>query len=153
MPVGIMGLCLGVYRSGGRAITGLPADWGTLLEAPAQIALAQGPGGPRLLQVAADPATLTVTATAAPDVLHYWRYADATLKPLPPAPPPLGLARGDAYVAVAPGAVNAADGPAIARFLHLRDNFNAQRLAEALGAHIAELAGDAAVTVLVVEAR
>ncbi len=148
-----MRLCLGVYSRGGPAITGLPADWGAPLGAPAQITLAQGPGEPRLLQVRADPAAMTVAATAAPDVLHYWRYADALLKPLPPAAPPLGLARGDAYVAVAPGAVNAADGPAIARFVHLRDTFNAQRLAEALGAHIVELAGDAAVTVLVVEAR
>ena len=61
-------------------------------------------------------------------------------------------AAGDAYVA-ALGSDGATAGPAIARFLHLRDYFNAQRLAEALGAHIAELAGGAAVTVLVVEAR
>jgi hypothetical protein len=110
-----------------------------------------------VLSVAADPAALSVTATAAPGVLHYLRYADATLKPLLPSPPPLSLAPGDAYIAVAPGAVGAADGSAIARFLHLRDYFNAERLAQALLAHIVELAGEAVgveyVTVLVVEAR
>ncbi len=107
-------------------------------------------GGSR---VAVDPATATLTAANDGGTLHYWRYADATLKPLPAAPPPLTLARGDAYIAVALGDPPAADSPTIARFLHLRDYFNAQRLAEALLAHLAEAGGTAGVGVLVVEAR
>ena len=106
------------------------------------------------LRVAVDPATATLTATNADGAaLHYWRYADATLKPLPATPPPLTLARGDAYIAVARGDPPAANSPTIARFLHLRDYFNAQRLAEALLAHLAEAGGVAGVGVLVVEAR
>ena len=105
------------------------------------------------LRVAVDPATATLTAANAGAAMHYWRYADATLKPLPAAPPPLTLARGDAYIAVALGDPPSADSPTIARFLHLRDYFNAQRLAEALLAHLAEAGGAAGVGVLVVEAR
>ncbi len=105
------------------------------------------------LRLAVDSATATLTAANDGAALHYWRYADATLKPLPAAPPPLMLARGDAYIAVALGEPPAADSPTIARFLHLRDYFNAQRLAEALLAHLAEAGGVAGVGVLVVEAR
>jgi hypothetical protein len=125
------------------------------------------------LRLSLDPASLTLHAAAQPGVLHYFRLADATLVPLPPEHPPalhrlirwqahwhgptLHLAAGDAYIALSPGAARVADSPAIARFLHLRDYFNADKLAEALLAHLLELAGanplPEDVTVLVVEAR
>jgi len=105
------------------------------------------------LRVAVDAATATLTAANGGEALHYWRYADGTLKPLPAAPPPLVMARGDAYIAVVFGPGAATDSPTIARFLHLRDYFNAQRLAEALLAHLAEAGGAAGVGIVVVEAR
>ncbi len=125
------------------------------------------------LRLALDPAALTLHFVAQPGVLQYFRLADATLVPLPPAylpaqhglipwqaqwhGPRLALAAGDAYIALSPGAAHLADSPAIARFLHLRDYFNAEKLAEALLAHLLDLASDRplpeAVTVLVVEAR
>jgi hypothetical protein len=105
------------------------------------------------LRLAVDPARATLTAANDGGALHYFRYADATLKPLPSDPPPLILARGDAYIAVVPGPLALADSPAIARFLHLRDYFNAQRLAEALLAHLAETGGAAGMSIVVVEAR
>lgn len=110
-------------------------------------------------------------------VFHYLRQSDATLIPLPPEaaevghklipwrleelgvqvnqPPTLRLRPGDAYVAVTPGAAALAEGTAIARFIHLRDYFNAERLAQALAD---DICGGRAVlqapfTVLVVEAR
>ena len=109
-----------------------------------------------------------------PGFFHYFRLADATLIPLPPEHEatrhkpgrlpggrpqgsPLQFAAGDAYIAVSPGAGRLADSPGIARFLHLRDYFNAEKMAEALLAHLLELAGTDEipedVTVLVVEAR
>jgi hypothetical protein len=118
-----------------------------------------------------DSTALTLAYSACPGVLHYFRLADATLIPLPPehkparhtlAPgnrheSPLRFSAGDAYIAVSPGAGRIADSPAVARFLHLRDYFNAEKLAEALLAHLVELAGTEAipedVTALVVEAR
>lgn len=99
---------------------------------------------------------------AAAQILHYFRLADATVKLLPPAPPPLIFQPGDAYVAITPGAARMAGdqpggaGAAIARFIHLRDYFNAGRLAEALLAHLLELnasANPSGAGVLVVEAR
>jgi hypothetical protein len=125
------------------------------------------------LRLQLDPDALTLHFAAQPGVLHYFRLADATLVPLPPAHPParhsplprqahwhgptLTLAAGDAYIALSPGAARLADSPAVARFLHLRDYFNAEKLAEALLAHLLELAGNeppaTAATVLVVEAR
>ncbi|MCC7361505.1 MAG: hypothetical protein IT317_18605 [Anaerolineales bacterium] len=103
------------------------------------------------LRVNVDAAAAVLTAANSGATLHYFRYADATLKPLPAAPPPLRLARGDAYIAVAGGP--ALDSLRIARFLHLRDYFNAQRLAEVLLAHLAEAGEAEGVGVLVVEAR
>jgi hypothetical protein len=126
------------------------------LSRPARLELL-APGDTPLLRLALDPEAATLTAQAIEGVWHYWRYADATLKHLPPAPPPLALAPGDAYVAVSPGVARVADRPAVARFLHERDYFNAARLAQALLACLAGLAGAAGfpepVTVLVVEAR
>ena len=114
---------------------------------------------------------LTLHSEASFGFLQYFRLADGTLIPLPPEHDsarhklvpdkvPGGLlkfAAGDAYVAVSPGACRVTDSPAIARFLHLRDYFNAEKLAGALLAHIVEVAGadqlPEDVTVLVVEAR
>ncbi len=110
-----------------------------------------------LLDVWLEPEALTLRCAAADDAWHYFRFADSTLKPLPPRPEALAFSPGDAYIALTPGASKIADSPAIARYLHLRDYFNADRLAEALLAHLAELAGTDEfpedVTVLVIEAR
>ena len=115
------------------------------------------PAGERTLEIYLDHAMLTLTCAAAEGVRHYLRLADSTLKPLPPLPEALAFSPGDAYIALTPGASKIADSPAIARFLHLRDYFNADKLAEALLAHLAELAGTDEfpedVTVLVIEAR
>ena len=109
------------------------------------------------LRLTLDADTLALTAAATPGIWHYFRLADATLKPLPPDPDPIPFAAGDTYIAFTPGARRIADSPAIARFLHLRDDFNAEKLADALLDHLVELAGlakwPADVTVLVVEAR
>lgn len=125
-----------------------------------------------ILRVVLDPFRLTLTHAAQPGVLHYLRLADATLIPLPPAHPPsrhalmaerpqsqggpLELARGDAYIAVSPGMARRVDSPALARFLHLRDYFNADKLAAAI-LNLADAAAPEplpeAVTVLVIEAR
>lgn len=70
----------------------------------------------------------------------------------------LPLRPGDAYVAVTPGAARLAEGAAIARFIHLCNDFNAERMAEALADEICvgrarpdEI--PAAFTTLVIEAR
>jgi len=109
-----------------------------------------------LARLLIDPAAATITASAASGGLHYFRLADATLRPLP-AETALTLARGDAYIAVSSGARRLADSPAIARYLHLHDGFNAERLAEGLLRFLAQESGQAEfpedVTVLVVEAR
>jgi hypothetical protein len=127
------------------------------ITAPAEITLLNGTGpGTPWLRLSIDPALPALTALAADGMLHYFRFADATLRPLPPAPALLRFARGDAYIAVLPGALRLAS-PSIARFVHLRDDFNADRLAQGLLDVLAEQAGPAglseAVTVLVVEAR
>ncbi|MBL8093093.1 MAG: hypothetical protein JNL73_02910 [Anaerolineales bacterium] len=130
------------------------------------------------VDVQLDEATATIQPQAARGVFHYLRQSDATLIPLPPEHPEdghklvawkldelgvrpghpfrLNLRRGDAYVAVTPGAARLTDGTAIARFVHLRDYFNAERLAQALvddvcGGRAGQI--PAAFTVLVVEAR
>jgi|GEM_PF-1829590 len=109
------------------------------------------------LTVYLNPTDLTLTCAAIPETPHYFRLADATVKPLPPNPEPFTLAAGDAYIALTPGALRLADSPAIARFIHLRDYFNAEKLAAALLNHLSELAPGKSwvedVTVLVIEAR
>jgi len=109
------------------------------------------------LTVCLDPTNLTLTCAAIPETPHYFRLADATVKPLPPNPEPLTLAAGDAYLALTPGALQLADSPTMARFIHLRDYFNAEKLAAALLNHLIELASGETViedmTVLVIEAR
>ena len=136
-------------------VDGWPADQAQLLAAPAEITL-WGSALSRLLRLTLDPAAVSLAAMAASGCLHYFRLADATLRPLP-AEAALALARGDAYIALSPGALRLADSPAIARYLHLYDGFNAERLAEGLLHHLARESGQAEfpedVTVIVVEAR
>ncbi len=108
-----------------------------------------------------DPAPLRLTAAAQPPVRHYFRLADATVKPLAPTPTPFHCLAGDCYVAVmlraagladgAPGGANEAS-TAIARFIHLRDYFNADKLARTLLGHLADL-GATSAGVMVIEAR
>jgi hypothetical protein len=125
------------------------------------------------VDIEADP--LCLVPLAAPGVAHYLRLADATLTPLPPehegmrhrlvtwqlarvqpggpgTPLRLPLEAGDAYIAVAGSPL---DSPAIARFVHLRDYFNAERLADALRSELQNLAPHLApaTTILVIEAR
>lgn len=138
------------------------------------------PAPPRpLVDVRLETATATISPRAGHGVFHYLRQSDATLIPLPPEHAEnghklvawkldelgifagqaarLSLRRGDAYVAVTPGAARLTEGTTIARFVHLRDYFNAERLAQALAEEICagRLAVDisAAFTVLVIEAR
>jgi hypothetical protein len=138
-------------------VAGWPEGRSWPLAEPAKITLGGGAALRRpLLQLGLDPAAGSMTARAAGGCLHYFRLADATLRPLA-AEAALALARGDAYIAVSPGALQLADSPAIARYLHLHDSFNAERLAEGLLDFMAQESGQAefpeAVTVIVVEAR
>jgi hypothetical protein len=133
----------------------LPAD-PFCVTAPLHLGVAQDPER-NVLDVWLEPEAMTLRCTAADDAWQFFRFADSTLRPLPPRPEALAFSPGDAYIALTPGASRIADSPAIARFLHLRDYFNAEKLAEALLAHLAELAGTEGfpedVTVLVIEAR
>jgi len=134
-------------------LAGLPPNPSAALTEPILLTLTHDSAP--LLTLHLDPRLAAITARANPAILHYHRLADANLKPLPPAPPALTLQRGDAYIALSPGARALAGSPKIARFLHLRDYFNAQRLAEALLAHL--LAPHTApphdITIIVLEAR
>lgn len=151
------------------AQAGANAQPETLTITPELITLVRN--GSEVLRLALDVSALTLDFTAQMGVLHYFRLADATLLPLPPehpptrhklAPgrrhvPPLHFSAGDTYIAVSPGVAHLADSPALARFLHLRDYFNAEKLCAALLTHLEELAGGQPLpenlTVLVVEAR
>lgn len=116
------------------------------------------------LSIIIDPESLTVRVRHAVP-LHYLRLADATVKPLPPdsvraqngAERPLQFSAGDAYLALSPGVLRIADSPALARFIHLRDYFNAEKMAGVLLDHLAELHGSgplpADISLLVLEAR
>ena len=130
-----------------------------------------------LVDVLFDDPAGSLRTQATRGVFHYLRQSDATLIPLPPEAtdvghklvpwrleelgvrldqaPTLSLRPGDAYVAVTPGAAGLAEGTAIARFIHLRDYFNAERLAQALADDICGGRADlqAPFTVLVLEAR
>jgi hypothetical protein len=128
---------------------------------PAQAALAEAeaPGslldrlGPDCrLACFADPAALTLVAAARPPARHYFRLADATVKPLPPTPLLLHCLAGDCYVAVMLATAEGSTSAALARFIHLRDYFNAEALARALLEHLADLDA-ASAGVLVIEAR
>ena len=114
-------------------------------------------GAPRhsLLRLSLEPAGGSLNAIASSGSLHYFRWADATLRPLP-AEATVSLARGDAYVALTSEAQRVGS-PAIARFVHLRDYFNAERLAAGILDFLASESGQTAfkedVAALVVEAR
>ncbi len=126
-----------------------------------------------VVDIETDP--LCLVPSAVPGVAHFLRLADATLIPLPPehegirhrlvawqlarvqpggpgTPLQLPLNAGDAYIAVAGSPL---DSPAIARFIHLRDYFNAERLADALSHELRGLTPDPGtnVTLIVLEAR
>ena len=109
------------------------------------------------LCVALNASALILACAAAEEVLHYFRFADAALKPLSDQPGPLAFSPGDAYIALSPGVRRIADGPTVARFLHMRDDFNAEKLADALLDHLMEMAGvdelPEDITALVIEAR
>ena len=114
-------------------------------------------GRPRepLLCVALQPALDRLSATAGGGSLHYFRLADATLRPLPMVAE-VSFARGDTYIGLTPAA-GLAEPAAIARFLHMRDDFNAERLAEGVLRFLAQESGQRDfpldVSVIVVEAR
>ncbi|MBF8281732.1 MAG: hypothetical protein HW378_647, partial [Anaerolineales bacterium] len=55
------------------------------------------------LCVALNASALILTCAAAEEVLHYFRFADATLKPLSDQPGPLAFSPGDTYIALTPG--------------------------------------------------
>jgi hypothetical protein len=110
------------------------------------------------LSIEIDPSSLILKPEAVvAGVWHYVRLADATLKPLADQPGMIGFAPGDAYIALSPGACRVADSPTVARFLHLRDDFNAEKLAGTLLDHLVEIAGvnepPEDLTALVVEVR
>lgn len=140
---------------------------------PHQVRVADGQIVQVTVELLSDPVRLKPVAVAG--VAHFFRLADATIIPLPPedeasrhrliawqmprvqpdgadAPVCLTLSPGDAYIAVVAGP---ADSPAIARFLHLRDYFNAERLADALSGHLGELnpVPSTPFALLVIEAR
>lgn len=90
-----------------------------------------GLGMPASLDLLLLPAEQRLIARAEETTAHFLRLADATLRPLEPEPGPINLAPGDAYVALMPGQPPLASqaGLATARFIHLRDYFNADKLA------------------------
>ena len=100
----------------------------------AALSVGAAPGGPICLEAALDPAGLTIAASVHGGVSHWLRLADASLRPLPARSGLLVLARGDSYVALVRSAPEAdpAQRMAAARFVHLRDYFNADKLANAL---------------------
>jgi hypothetical protein len=141
--------------------TGIEADGWTAgeaapVEGPAAIVLWNGQPAQELVRLQIEPATAELNVRASPEGLHYFRLADATVKPLPEQAV-LTLARGDAYIALTPEARRLSGSVSIARFLHLRDYFNAERLAESVLDFIAEGAapGERSETlgVIVIEAR
>lgn len=140
-----------------------------------EAAVAVRAGSEVLVAVAIETDPHCLLPVAAAGVAHYLRLADATLIPLPPehegirhrlipwqlarlqpggpgTPLRLPLEAGDAYIAVAGSPI---DSPAIARFIHLRDYFNADRLAEALSGELRVLTLNPAAdtTLLVIESR
>ena len=116
-----------------------------------------GAGAPEFVEIQLEAETLTLTCSAQAGVWHYFRWADGTLKPLPPQPEPISFEPGDTYIALSPSARHISDSPSVARFLHLHDNFNAEKLAAGLLTHLIENADrlpfSEEVTVLVIEVR
>jgi hypothetical protein len=100
-----------------------------------------------------DPAALALAASASEAAWHCLRLADATVRPLPAEAGPLRLERGDAYVAVTAAAPLGPAAPAAARFIRIRDDFNARALAAGLLDQLAEAAPADGLSVLVIECR
>ena len=119
---------------------------------PAALKVDAAPGGPVCLEAALDPAALTVEASTSGGVAHWLRLADASLRPLTAQSALLVLERGDSYVALVTGdaSLDPSVRMAAARFIHLRDYFNADKLAVAL---LLELENGRGLGVLVVECR
>lgn len=140
-------------RAEGYAAAALP---GALTNAT-RLAVLPAPEAAAVLTVEVDPSALVLTAAAAPTALHYFRLADGTVKPLPPSPGSLAFSAGDAYLAVAGAASPLSSlSTALARFLHLRDYFNADKLAAAVLDHLVELSEGGSAEgagVLVIELR
>jgi hypothetical protein len=90
-------------------------------------------------QVLITSVTSVTSETSTTDaILHFLRLADAALKHLGPGPCQVLLAPGDAYVAVISGrqSLSSESKLATARFIHLRDDFNANKLAVDLLKHL-----------------
>ena len=123
---------------------------------PTVLAVRASPGGRLCLEAALNPEALTAAVSALGGVAHWLRLADASLRILPAQTGPLVLARGDSYVALIRGAAepDPAQTMAAARFIHLRDYFNADKLAAALLLELEDgNAGAPGLGVLVVECR
>lgn len=109
-----------------------------------------------LALVRLEPTASRLTVQAVPELWHYFRLADGTVKPLADMQEQFNCQAGDAYIAVSPSAAQHTTRPALARFIHLRDYFTADKLATMVLEHIAENTEPTpaeAVAVLVVEAR
>ncbi len=93
---------------------------------------------PAALELQLVPAERLLITSAVEAIAHCLRLADATLKPLEPEPGLINLAPGDAYVALIPGQQRLTPEArlATARFIHLRDYFNADKLAVDLLKHL-----------------
>ena len=143
-------------------------------ETPSDVLLALAPAA--ALSVFLDPEARSLTAAAGPGAWQYLRLADATLKMLPATPETFVCQPGDAYAAVLVGGkyaggkqasgkhaagIHAAGGEAadlaraMARFIHLRDYFNADKLAAAGLEHLMGLCGEGSLSagMLVIELR
>jgi hypothetical protein len=147
-------LHLAWHASPGSPAIVSPVAWPGVIGQPARLAVAGR------LEVAVEPDRLELSAAAGPGTVHFQRLADATTRPLPAELGALPLAPGDVYAAVV-GAASPALGLAAARFIHLRDYFNADALASALLAHllaeapgsVGAVPGAPALGVLVIECR
>ena len=91
-----------------------------------------------LLVVSSEQVLITSVTSATEGIIHFLRLADAALKQLGPDPGQVLLAPGDAYVAVISGgkSLTSETKLATARFIHLRDEFNADKLAADLLKHL-----------------
>ncbi len=139
-----------------QAEVALPANLADPATTPAAVLAALGPHASLCLRL--HDTALTLEAATQPGLWHYVRLSDATLTPLgPTVAQPISFQRGDAYVALSPGARHLTDSPTVARFVHLRDYFTASTLARAVLAHLEDVTRTddfpVDVTVLVVETR
>jgi len=91
-----------------------------------------------LLVVSSERVLISSATSTTEAIIHFLRLADAALKQLGPDPGQVVLAPGDAYVAVISGrqSLSSETTLATARFIHLRDDFNADKLAVDLLKHL-----------------